>query len=99
RLKEYYFKSKTYEQIIGRLPLRLLVGHKGIGKSALFKVAISEDPERGNLAVSICPDDVVGIGQNKTDFLMLINEWKLGLIKIISHKILESLGIKNDNEI
>jgi len=99
RLKEYYFKSKTYDQIVGRLPLRLLVGHKGIGKSALFKVAISEDPERGHLPISIRPDDVVGIGQNTTDFLSLINEWKKGLIKIISHKILESLGVKNSNEI
>ena len=84
RLKQYYFKNKTYDQISGKLPLRLLVGHKGIGKSALFKVAISEDPERGNLPISIRPDDVVGIGQNTTDFLALINEWKLGLIKISS---------------
>jgi hypothetical protein len=40
RLKEYYFKSPTYLQIVGDIPLRILVGHKGIGKSALFKVAI-----------------------------------------------------------
>ena len=25
------------------IPLRILVGHKGIGKSALFKIAMSED--------------------------------------------------------
>jgi len=73
RLKEYYFKSKTYEQIVGQLPLRLLVGHKGIGKSALFKIAISEDPDRGNLPISIRPDDVVGIGRDTTDFLALRN--------------------------
>ena len=39
RLKEYYFKNNTYNQIVVDLPLRILVGHKGIGKSALFKVA------------------------------------------------------------
>ena len=99
RLKEYYFKSKTYEQIVGTLPLRLLVGHKGIGKSALFKIAISEDPERGYLPVSIRPDDIVGIGRDTSDFLALIHDWKQGLIKIISHKILESFGVKNSNEI
>lgn len=93
RLKEYYFKSKTYEHIVGALPLRILVGHKGIGKSALFKVAISEDPERGLLPVMIRPDDVAGIGNETTDFLSLISEWKNGLIRIVSRKIMESMGL------
>jgi hypothetical protein len=36
--------------------LGILVGHKGIGKSALFKVAISEDVDRNAVPVLIKPD-------------------------------------------
>lgn len=43
RLRQYYFKSNVYNQIVTDLPVRVLVGHKGIGKSALFKVAIAEE--------------------------------------------------------
>ena len=43
RLKEYYVKSNIYSQVITDLPLRILVGHKGTGKSALFQVAIQEE--------------------------------------------------------
>ena len=48
RLREYYFKSNTYDQVITDLPLRILVGHKGIGKPALFQVAMLEDKDNGN---------------------------------------------------
>lgn len=61
RLREYYFKSKTYDKIRANLPLRILVGHKGIGKSALFQVAMSEDQEEGQLSIFLRPDDVSGI--------------------------------------
>ena len=44
RLREYYFKTSTYDQVVTDLPLRILVGHKGIGKSALFQVAMAIDP-------------------------------------------------------
>jgi len=43
RLRQYYFKGKVYEAITADLPLRILVGHKGTGKSALFAVAQAED--------------------------------------------------------
>ena len=31
RLREYYFKGKTYSQVVNDLPLRIVVGHKGVG--------------------------------------------------------------------
>lgn len=40
RLKDYYFKSKVYSQVVNDLPLRIIVGHKGIGKSALSKLQL-----------------------------------------------------------
>ncbi len=42
RLKEYYVKNITYKEVTAPLPIRILVGHKGIGKSALFTIAILE---------------------------------------------------------
>ena len=53
RLREYYFKSATYDQVVADLPLRILVSHKGIGKSALFQVAMAEDHEKNHLPVLI----------------------------------------------
>ena len=55
RLKEYYFKHQIFEEIVVDLPLRVVVGHKGIGKSALFKIAIEEETSNNRLAISIKP--------------------------------------------
>ncbi|AEL79413.1 hypothetical protein Dde_4013 [Oleidesulfovibrio alaskensis G20] len=74
RLKQYYFKNDIYEQVVADLKLRVLVGHKGIGKSALFKVAASEDFQKKVLPIEIQPNDVVGIGESDDDFLRIIRD-------------------------
>ena len=38
RLKGYYVKTDMYTAMKSSIPLYILVGHKGVGKSALFKV-------------------------------------------------------------
>jgi hypothetical protein len=58
RLKEYYFKGTSYEQVNAEQAVRLLVGHKGIGKSALFKVAMAENEEQNNLSILVQPNDI-----------------------------------------
>jgi len=93
RLKEYYFKGGVYDKINTDLSLRILVGHKGIGKSALFAIAIHEDEEAGRLPILIRPDDILGIGKGTTDFLETIREWKKGLQEIIAKKALGRLGV------
>lgn len=93
RLREYYFKSKAYTQVVNDLPLRILVGHKGIGKSALFQVAIAEESEKNRLTLLIKPDDIIGIGENTDDFLKLIRDWKSGINEIIAKKALTSFGV------
>lgn len=92
RLREYYFKTSTYEQVFVDLPLRILVGHKGIGKSALFKVAIAEEQERDRITVLIRPDDVAELGADPTDFLRTIREWKVGISEIVAQKVLAAVG-------
>jgi len=93
RLKEYYFKSDVYNQVITDLPLRILVGHKGIGKSALFQVAMHEETESGRLAIQIKPDDIADIGDDDLNFLKQIRCWKDGINEIIAKKVLQSYGL------
>jgi hypothetical protein len=92
RLREYYFKTEIYNQFRADLPLRILVGHKGIGKSALIKVAMLEDEDNKCLPILIRPDDITGIGKYGGDFLEAIRDWKKGLAEIIAEKVLKSLG-------
>src|SRR5690606_24859244 len=96
RLREYYFKKDTYNRVTANLLVRILVGHKGTGKSALFKVAIDEEKEKGNLPILIKPDDIAELGKSDEDFLLKIRQWKYGLTKIIGTKALSELGIYND---
>jgi hypothetical protein len=96
RLKQYYFKNKIYNQVITDLPLRILVGHKGIGKSALFRIAIDEETEQKRLTILIKPNDIADIGTETDDFLKLIQNWKIGITEIIASKALESFGIPFD---
>lgn len=97
RLKEYYFKKDTYERVCADIPLRILVGHKGTGKSALFKVAMSEEKEKGNLPILIKPDDIAELGKADENFLLRIRQWKYGLNKIIGEKIFLELGLLDDH--
>ncbi|CCU71301.1 P-loop ATPase, Sll1717 family [Thalassolituus oleivorans] len=96
RLRAYYFKGKVYSQVANELPIRILVGHKGIGKSALFHVAKAEQDQEKKLTLLIKPDDIAGIGEDETDFLKLIREWKIGISQIIARKALVSFGLLHE---
>lgn len=96
RLKEFFFKKDTYERVIAELPVRILVGHKGTGKSALFKIAMSEESDKGNLPILIKPDDIAEIGHDGSDFLLRIRLWKQGLLQIIGKKVYDQFDIGDD---
>lgn len=99
RLRTYYFKTATYDEIANDLQLRILVGHKGIGKSALFQVAMAEDREAGRIAILIRPDDVADLGTDTTNFIQTIRSWKRGLLAIIASKVLASFGDSGDETV
>ncbi|MGO9757312.1 MAG: hypothetical protein ACLPNY_11945, partial [Roseiarcus sp.] len=81
RLRKYFFKNKTYEDVRADLPLRILVAHKGIGKSAMFKVCFSEDIDRKDLSLWVRPDDLLDFKfDDTTNLNVLIRNWKSGLI-------------------
>jgi hypothetical protein len=97
RLKEYYFKTDTFDQVISDLPVRILVGNKGIGKSALFRIAMTEQRENGDLPILIKPDDVAEIGEKKESLIISIRKWKFGLTEIIAKKVLSEFGLVDDS--
>lgn len=97
RLQSYYVKNKTHQKIMANVPLRILVGHKGIGKSAIFEMARHEDEVSNRISVIIRPDDIATIGKENVDFSQLIRDWKEGLIQIIAEKVIEKLELFSDN--
>jgi hypothetical protein len=93
RLKEYFFRNKAYESLKANLALRVLVGHKGVGKSALLKMASIEDDESSIISIFIRPNDVRGIWDSSEQNLNeLIEKWKTGLLRIVHSKVIERLG-------
>lgn len=99
RLQSYYLKGETHEKVIADLPLRIVVGHKGIGKSAIFAIARNEDIQKSRLAILIKPDDIADLGKSTQDPLQTIRDWKTGLNRIIAAKALESLGLLDETEL
>ena len=91
RLQSYYIKSRTHEKLTANLPLRILVGHKGIGKSAIFTIARHEDKDNNNVSILIRPDDIANLGKNEVDFDAIIRSWKSGILKIITNKVCECI--------
>src|SRR5690606_829523 len=74
-------------------------GHKGIGKSALFKVSFLEDLDESILPIWIKPDDVVDIANEVDGFLRTVRAWKIGLYKIVVKKVLSHFNVKFKEEV
>lgn len=93
RLKEYFLVNGAYHDLLSPLPLRIVVGHKGVGKSALLKRAHLDDLEQNILSVEIKPNDiselmVAPIGES---FIQKIERWKTGISRIVAEKAVKNL--------
>lgn len=95
RLKQYFFRNKSYDNIRTALPLRILVGHKGIGKSALLRMSYIEDQEQGILSLWVQPNDLILENSKELNFLERIAGFKKLLTRSIYRKALDSLGVKD----
>jgi hypothetical protein len=94
RFKEYFYYNAAYSSLTAELPIRILVGHKGVGKSALLKRAYIDDVEHSNLSVWRRPDDLTPVRQEArgdADFNTRIEHWKTGILKIVAAKVVEAL--------
>jgi hypothetical protein len=73
RFIEYFFRNAAYGSVTSSLPLRVLVGHKGVGKSALLRRAYLENIESKQAALWLRPNEVLGVLSDVPDnFLHLI---------------------------
>ena len=91
RFKEYFFFNKTYDELNVDLPLRILVGPKGTGKSAILKRSYLEDLDNHKLSILLQPGDLHAKGEKQPDdFIAQIEDWKSSLFAVIIHKITQN---------
>jgi hypothetical protein len=92
RLKEYFFRNKAYENLSNDLPIRVLVGHKGSGKSALLKMLFLEDKDDDLPSIWLQPSDILNTFETKkVSFPTYIESWKNSLLDVISNQIVQEL--------
>lgn len=90
RLKEYFYRNKSYNNIVSDIPIGIVVGHKGVGKSALLKMSSIEKKNLHFLTLWIKPGDLDSLdGTYDSNFNKQINAWKLGILNLIFNKIIE----------
>lgn len=101
RFSSYFIKTDVYKKIHNFLPIRILVAHKGIGKSAVFKMSYLENQKNNVLSIWVKPDDILGIANagDGVDPLEMIRQWKSGLEEILVKKVVSNFGISKDNDI
>lgn len=88
RLKEYFYRNRAYESLLSDLPIRIVVGHKGVGKSALLKMAHLEDLEHGRPTIWLQPSDLTTLdGTYDPRFDKAALAWQQGLLKVLYEKI------------
>ena len=97
RLRAYFLKTPAYTQVANPdRGLRVVVGNKGTGKSAIFRVAALEDRAAGRLPIEVRPDDLTDVAQGNLNYLQLVAAWKKGLAEVIIEKSLKALGEADD---
>lgn len=95
-LKNYFFKNKAYQNLRNNLPIRLVVGHKGIGKSALLRICRIEDEEQKRPNILFRPDHFSEVTL-KDDFNEIVSDWKSVLLQCISRHYVENYSPVNGN--
>ena len=98
RFKKSYFKSTTYAKIHNDRPLRILVAHKGVGKSALFRMSYEENVDRNVLSLWIRPNDIADLCQvdESENPLSLIEKWKTGLNSRIVELVMQQFQVETN---
>ena len=100
RFSAYFIKTDVYKKIHNFLPIRILVAHKGIGKSAVFQMSYLENLRNNVLCIWVKPDDILGIANadDGTDPLEMIRQWKTGLEELLVEKVVSNFNISKDKD-
>lgn len=92
RFKEYFFYNGAYDSVISNLPIRVLVGHKGVGKSALLRRAFLADTEAGKIALWLQSgeiDAIRPINSTSQSLVSRIEGWKQGISAFLASNLLK----------
>ena len=92
RFLEYFYVNGAYKSLCSGLPIRILVGHKGVGKSALLKRAYLDEKDSVMLPVWLKPNELTSIvsdSKNNADFNVRVEVWKKGILRHIADLIVE----------
>lgn len=101
RFSSYFIKTDVYKKIHNFLPIRILVAHKGVGKSAVFRMSYLENIKDNVLSIWVKPDDILGVANisDETDPLEMIRQWKSGLEEMLVEKVFNNFNISKDNDV
>lgn len=55
-LSDYFYRNSAYQNILNNRKT-ILVGHRGSGKSAIFKFIATEEARKGNLVLELSPEE------------------------------------------
>lgn len=97
KLMLYYFKNDIFKRVTAHLPLRILVGHKGIGKSALLSVAREQDKQDGIISIFLKNNDI-SIANSSQTFNEKINSYKQALTHLIYERVINEYCNQNTDE-
>ena len=90
RLKEYFVANQAYKNLRAELPIRIVVGYKGVGKSALMRRSYLDDLADNKLALWLRVDELSEATPAKDDdYLARISHWKSGLSEAIKNRVLD----------
>lgn len=97
RFREFGLKGPVFEKANADLPLRIIVGHKGTGKSAILRLCRIDDDLNKIMAISIEPSDLIAaFPKGDGDFNAKVSAWKDALEATIGRIVVRSFGRKTD---
>lgn len=94
RFVQYFYYNRAYESLVADLPIRILVGHKGVGKSALLRRAYLEDVETKQPAFWLQSSDLntfKGHASSVPDFTARIEVWKREVLRYLALGLIDTL--------
>lgn len=93
QLKSYFIRNKAFERAGANIPLRIVVGHKGVGKSALLKMLFLQDASQKTLSIWLQPNDISRAWSVSGNFVEKVEGIKRNILSIIAEKSFDELEI------
>ncbi|QLH70082.1 hypothetical protein LRC39_04720 [Rhodopseudomonas sp. P1] len=94
RFLAYFYFNRAYDSLVANLPIRILVGHKGVGKSALLRRAYLDDCEKKHPSIWIQSSDLSPIKDRvsaATEFSGRIEAWKREILIFLTTATVEQV--------